>query len=275
MRVIAIDWSGDAHMARNRIWLAEATPDAGLTRLECGRDRSELCAHLLSLAPHDLVIGLDFAFSFPAWFPNSLGINTAPQLWSHAAEHGEAWLSACEPPFWGRPGKPRPPVTQPALRQTDVAVPRTNGIAPKSIFQIGGAGAVGTGSLRGMLLLRALHARGARIWPFTNVGAPLVLEIYPRLFTGPVHKSNAAAREALLTTRYPSLREDLRRSAILSEDAFDAAVSALEMLRHTETLNHLPTERDPVMKLEGRIWHPRLYDDGAPGSRISDRGTTT
>jgi hypothetical protein len=261
MRIIAVDWSGDSHTARNRIWLAEATPVDGLIRLECGRDRSELCAHLLSLPPDGLVIGLDFAFSFPEWFLTSLGISTAPQLWSDAAAHAEEWLRACEPPFWGRPGKPRPLQDGPALRLTDLAVPRTNGIGPKSIFQIGGAGAVGTGSVRGMPMLQALHARGARIWPFTDHGSPTVLEIYPRLFTGPVHKSNPVAREALLTARYPTLREDLRRSAIGSEDAFDAAVSALEMARHTDQMARLPTEKDVIMKLEGSIWHPRFHDD--------------
>jgi hypothetical protein len=263
MRVIAVDWSGDTHAARKRIWLAEADSEHGLVRLECGRDRSELCAHLLTLPRADLVIGLDFAFSFPAWFLGSLGLGGAPELWSHVAAHGEEWLAACEPPFWGRPGKPRPTQSQAALRCTDASVPKTAGIAPKSIFQIGGAGAVGTGSVRGMPVLQALHAAGARVWPFTDLGAPVVLEIYPRLFTGPVHKSNAAAREALLITHYPTLREDHRRSAALHEDAFDAAVSALEMARHVDALRALPRECDSVMKLEGRIWHPRWHDDGA------------
>ena len=263
MRVIAVDWSGDTHTARKHIWLAEATQTDGLVRLECGRDRSALCAHLLSLPRENLVIGLDFAFSFPAWFVTSIGAATAPELWSHAATHGEQWLTACEPPFWGRPGKPRPPQTQPTLRQTDSAVPRTSGIGPKSVFQVGGAGAVGTGSVRGMPLLQALYAAGAHVWPFTDNGSPVIVEIYPRLFTGPVRKSNAAAREALLTMRYPTLREDLRRAAIGSEDAFDAAVSALEMVRHADALKDLPTERDATMKLEGRIWHPHLNDDGA------------
>jgi hypothetical protein len=263
MRVIAIDWSGDTHAARNHIWLAEAHPPCSLVRLECGRDRAELGSHLETLPPQDLVIGFDFAFSFPAWFVSQLGLCSAADLWAHVAEHGEAWLLHCEPPFWGRPGKPRPPQARPALRQTDQTVPRTNGIAPKSIFQVGGAGAVGTGSLRGMPILHALHVRGARVWPFTDQGWPLVLEIYPRLFTGPVRKSNADARAALLSTRYPTLDSDFRYAAIASEDAFDAAVSALEMARYVADLQRLPIEVDATMKLEGRIWHPRWHDDGA------------
>ena len=263
MRIIAVDWSGAIHTAHNHIWLAEATPSSGLIRLECGRNRTELATHLLSLPPGGLVVGFDFAFSFPAWFAHELGIAAAPQLWAHVAAEGEQWLARCEPPFWGRPGKPRPIQTQPTLRCTDATVPRTNGIAPKSVFQVGGAGAVGTGSLRGMPVLHALHSHGARVWPFTDRGWPLVLEIYPRLLTGSVRKSNASAREALIDARYPSLREDFRRAAIASEDAFDAAVSALEMAHDVENLKELPVETDPIMKLEGRIWHPRWHDDHA------------
>ena len=261
MRAIAVDWSGATHTARSHIWLAEAHQTGQLTRLESGRDRIELCDHLLSLRREETVIGLDFAFSFPAWFLRNLGASTTPDLWAHATICGEAWLAACEPPFWGRPGCRRPVQTQPALRRTDLAVPRTAGIAPKSIFQIGGAGAVGTGSIRGMPLLHRLHAAGATIWPFTTASGPLVLEIYPRLMTGAVHKSDAAERERLLSRRYALLADEHRRLATQSEDAFDAAVSALVMIEHFSDLTSLPPEKDPGVRLEGRIWHPRWRED--------------
>jgi hypothetical protein len=259
MRVIAIDWSGDAHAARSHIWLAEA--DAGrhgqLVRLEAGRDRQQLAEHLAQLRGDPLVIGFDFAFSFPTWFIHTLSVSSAPELWAHVTQHGEAWLTACEPPFWGHPGRPRPPQLQPALRRTDLAVPRTAGVAPKSIFQIGGAGAVGTGSIRGMPLLHALHASGARVWPYhATGGSPIVVEIYPRLLTGPVRKSNLIARTELLARRYPRLGAEHRQLAIASEDAFDAAVSALVMVEHVADLDSLPDEADPALRLEGRIWHP-------------------
>jgi hypothetical protein len=266
MRAIAVDWSGATHNARSHIWLAEAHEPGQLVRLESGRDRVELCQHLLSLPPEATVVGFDFAFSFPVWFVRHVGAATAPDVWAHAVTHGEEWLSRCEPPFWGRPGCPRPPHAQPALRQTDLAVPRTAGIAPKSIFQIGGAGAVGTGSIRGMPLLHQLHAAGATIWPFTSGRGPVVVEIYPRLMTGPVNKSNPNERERLLTRRYPTLADEHRRAAILSEDAFDATVSALVMIEHIADLTSLPPQMDADMRLEGRIWHPRWHED-----RLSSR----
>jgi hypothetical protein len=261
MRVIAVDWSGDARMARQHIWLAEATTElpGELVRLEAGRDRAEIAEHLLQLADAAVVIGFDFAFSFPTWFIETLGVTTAPELWAQVATHGEGWLAACEPPFWGHPGRPRPTPKdeQPALRRTDLAVPRTAGVAPKSIFQVGGAGAVGTGSIRGMPLLHRLHTRGARIWPYCGEGGqPIVVEIYPRLMTGAVHKSNPLARTDLLARRYPNLRTEHRQLAIASEDAFDAAVSALVMAEHASDLDALPAVTDPALRLEGRIWHP-------------------
>ena len=253
--VLAIDWSGALHGADRRIWLAEARAPGQLVRLEAGRDRLAMQDHLLDQRGA-VAIGLDFAFSFPAWFLESLAICDAPHLWRHAAENGEAWLARCESPFWGRPARPRLSIQGAAFRRTELGVPRTAGIAPKSVFQVGGAGAVGTGSLRGMRLLHALHQAGARIWPYAARGAPNVVEIYPRLLTGAVNKSSPAARAALLAERYPALAHDHWRAACASEDAFDAAVSALVMIEHVDDLATLPGEDDPLLRLEGRIWHP-------------------
>src|ERR687885_2135340 len=101
-RLLAVDWSGAARGAERHIWLAEAQAGArSLIRLEDGRGREVLVEHLLaqaSAAPR-LVIGLDFAFSFPAWFCEQLGVQTAADLWTRVARHGEAWLATCQPPF--------------------------------------------------------------------------------------------------------------------------------------------------------------------------------
>jgi hypothetical protein len=263
MRIIAVDWSGDLRLARSRIWLAEAVERGRLTRLECGRDRPALATHLLGQTGC-VAIGLDFGFSFPSWFLRYLGASSAPELWRHATDHGEDWLSACEPPFWGRPGQRRPVAPAgPALRRAERAVPTNGGIGPKSVFQIGGAGAVGTGSVRGMPLLHSLHVAGATIWPFAVGSWPLVIEIYPRLMTGAVRKSNSSARQALLEARYPELDPEHLRLGSLSEDAFDAAVSALVMVEHVAELMALRSEveLDAELRLEGRIWHPGWRTD--------------
>jgi hypothetical protein len=251
MRVLAVDWSGARQESGRHTWLAEAVEPGRLAQLTPIR-RQDLLAQL----PHDTsecVIGLDFAFAFPAWFMRELGCETAHALWRMAAECGEAWLHNCESPFWGRPGRPRPSTTGPHFRRSEVSVPAR----PKSAFQIGGAGSVGTGSIRGMPLLLQLHEAGASIWPFDPPAWPRVVEIYPRLLTGPVVKSDALAREALLRLRCPNLGPEHMNLAIASEDAFDAAISALVMLEHWPDFLKLTEESDVELRLEGRIWHPQ------------------
>jgi hypothetical protein len=258
MRLIAVDWSGAVIGAQHRIWLAEASEPGVLDRLESGRTRSAFISHICSTLERDpdTVVGLDFGFAFPAWFMRQLGVGSGPELWAHVAEHGERWLSECAPPFWGRFARPRPFIQGDHFRRTEHDVRCVGSIAPKSMFQIGGAGSVGTGSIRGMPLLHALRAAGAHVWPFDPPGWPLVVEIYPRLLTGPVVKSHAPSRQNFLDQHFPQLRRDHAEAAAASEDAFDAAVSALAMAEHGAELAHLPEELDPELRLEGRIWHP-------------------
>ena len=98
------------------------------------------------------------------------------------------------------PGKPNPHPVDRLYRRTD----RDAGMgAAKSIFQIGGAGAVGTGSIRGMPQLLTLAEQDVQIWPFSADGWPRVVEIYPRALTGPVRKSSWTERHAYLRTRFP------------------------------------------------------------------------
>ncbi len=256
LRVVAVDWSGARAGAERRIWLAEVI-DGALVRLECGRGREAMAAHLGELASdaQPMVVGLDFAFSMPAWYLRTLGVRDAPDLWARAAADGERWLADCEPPFWGRPGKPRPKQDS-AFRATESACPAVAGIRPKSIFQVGGAGAVGTGSLRGMPLLLALHRAGLTIWPFDAPSAHTVVEIYPRVFSGPVAKRRPDARLAHLRAHFGRLPPLMLARAASSEDAFDAAVSALHMWEHRTALARLRRARDVLTLLEGAIWRP-------------------
>lgn len=259
--VLAIDWSGAAGTGRSHTWLALAAECGNLTQLDVVQDRRQLTNRLLGLRHEVVAIGLDFAFSFPVWFVQTLGVRSATEVWSLVAIHGESWLAACPPPFWGRRGHPRPVINGQAFRRTEIAAPRIGGIGPKSVFQTGGAGSVGTGSIRGMPLLARLAEAGATVWPFTYGDGPAVVEIYPRLLTGAVRKSDPLARERYLSERYPCLSDDFRRAAINSDDAFDAAVSALVMIEHVGDLTSLPEEPDSVLRLEGRIWHPCWRDD--------------
>lgn len=255
-RVFAIDWSGDRRNARRKIWLAEAA-DGRLLRVEAGRTREAIADVLLEEARRDdrFVVGLDFAFSFPASFCARLDAASVTYVWNRAAAQGEHWLAQCALPFWGKPGRRRGALAD-VYRRTELAVAGNgSGAKPKSIFQIGGAGAVGAGSLRGMPLLKRLHESGFSVWPFDPVQLPLVVEIYPRLLTGPVNKSSRAQRESYLADRHPDLSPDHGQSAASCEDAFDAAVSALEMCRRLDGFTALCQTIDPTEIIEGRIWY--------------------
>ena len=211
MSVLAVDWSGRRAGERRYLWIAEAV-DGVLVGLEAGRSRVALIDHLVARLEADptLVVGFDFSFSLPVWFLDDRGYATAPDLWDAAAREGEQWLQSSAPPFWGRPGRPRPLLTE-HFRITEAHVGAVGGIRPKSTFQIGGAGSVGTGSVRGFPALVRLRTAGFAIWPFdAPAHPPVVVEIYPRTMTGPVVKSDPAARVAHLDRHHPGLDPGLR-----------------------------------------------------------------
>ena len=269
-RVIAVDWSGDRSEAgqRRKIWagvwsrlLSGGQVDGGRVTLEGGRTRVELCEWLIDMARQTprMVVGLDFCFSFPAWFVrDELGCADGPAFWELVGGGlSEQWLARgnSDRRFWGKHPKPEEFIgdgLHRMLRATDIdcklaaRIPeaeraeRVRGIGPKSVFQIGGAGSVGTASLRGMPLLKRLREAGFRVWPFDRAGLPMVVEMYTRLNTGPVRKSNTAARAEYLHRKrrddaaYAALSRGVIARARESEDAFDALVSCMEMTARRE-----------------------------------------
>jgi hypothetical protein len=267
--VVAVDWSGAASGASTRIWLAHVV-GGELVTLRNGRNRQEVTEDLVALrasSPDGLMVGLDFSFSLPAWFLQTNSFSTVDDLWRTAEDMGEQWLAECAPPFWGRPGCPRPSRSG-QYRRAEQAI-LVGGISPKSTFQIGGAGAVGTGTIRGMPHLRQLRASGFGIWPFDPPSPWTVLEIYPRLLTGPVRKSDPEQRAQYLGAAPWSVAAPFAALMLRSDDAFDAAVSALVMHDHLDDLAALAPTADPVTRLEGDVWRPlkSRHERGRGGSR--------
>jgi len=261
MRHVAVDWSGAKHPS-GKIWLAEAV-HGRLVWLEAFSTRESVVQRIFEYrrSGEPVVVGLDFSFSFPEWYCRHLGAHAVTDVWREVAARGESWLDACAWPFWGRPGRRRPEL--PAhLRHTEACVGRCSKIRPRSTFQIGGAGAVGTGSLRGMPFLLELRAAGCAVWPFDAPGHLTIIEIYPRLLTGPVTKSRAQTRGAYLERIARSWTAQHRSDAQQSEDAFDAAVSALTMSARWEGLPSSDS-LTPIAALEGQIWEPSA--DSSPG----------
>ncbi len=257
VQIVAIDWSGSkGRAARNKIWTASAN-NGRVKTLENGRNREETVAHVISMAKKhpQMIVGLDFAFSFPLWFLRRKGVHSVTDCWELVSTEAEGWLAASPFPFWGRRKGHRPRLPN-DYRRTEESLSAFGPARPKSVFQIGGAGAVGTASLRGMPFLKRLRDSGFNVWPFCPPHLPLVVEIYPRTLTGNVVKSRLAARTSFLDTNYPGLGEQVRRRAASTEDAFDAAVSALVMDKHREELLRLPRITTIPQALEGEIWTP-------------------
>lgn len=261
--VIAIDWSGKKSGAAEHIWLA-VVRDAELIRLENGRSGSEVIDEVIALGRRNprTVIGLDFAFSLPTWYLDERGWAAAHDAWTTLTDEAQEILDQCPPPFWGRTGRRNLHGKEPAR-----ATERDLGFTPKSVFQIGGAGAVGTGSLRGMPQLARLVEAGFSIWPFDPSGWPRVVEIYPRLLTEAVIKSQHSKRLEYLSARHNDRPVAMIERAAGSEDAFDAAVSAVVMARHVIELEALEQATpDAPEAREGAIWRPGIAPSGTPSA---------
>ena len=263
--------------------------------LEAGRTRDEITEWLIDLGREmsRLVVSIDCCFSFPGWFLKEHGCEDMFAFWRKANSGlAEQWLArecdeiARDERFWGAPHK-RPAqfcgagyrrmfrfadydnkIAQGLEGGDPERAAKMRGITPKSPFQIGGSGSVGTGSLRAMTMLERLHDAGFRIWPLESAAIdakrpqPLMVEMYPRLMTGAVAKSNPEARKRYLSAKrktdalYAALGRAVLAKAEGSEDAFDALASVIEMARHAEDFGGLKATRDPELRREGLTWRP-------------------
>jgi hypothetical protein len=93
------------------------------------------------------------------------------------------------------------------------------------------------------------------VWPFDPLSSHTLVEIYPRLFTGPVVKRSREARAGFLAESFPPVSNPLRLAMTESEDAFDAGVSAQRMSVAFPRA-HWPAITNADMQIEGAIWDP-------------------
>ena len=218
-RIAILDWSAakGPRLGKDSIWLAvaeaggEACTALNLpTRLQAEAALIELCRQTRAKGQR-LLLGADFAFGAPQGFiPALTGQANALSWWGWLAdritetpknESNYRQIAALmnsrfggDGPFWGNgekqptPGLPRLMPPLPAglrpHRQTD-QVARGPGSAPKPIWQLAGAGAVGAQVLTGLPVLHRVRQHFAghvAVWPFEPATRPIVLvEVYPSL----------------------------------------------------------------------------------------------
>ena len=297
-RVAILDWSasGVPKTGKDSIWIGVS--DASGTSSHNIATRGEAEAAVLALAQEAiltgerLLIGADLNFGAPAGLASHLtGKAEAMALWAWLAERIAddarnrstyraiaAEMNATLPgggPFWGNGGKADIdglPRKKPALpdwlaehRRCDQKS-KAEGLSPKSLWQLAGAGAVGAQSLLGMPILHRLKAAlGAdcAVWPFDPIEgkAIVIAEIYAA-FIGPDVKAleargkiRDAAEVELLSAALWNLAQSDRLAPLFQIDA------ATEILREegwTLGTGHGPTLRAaiPASQLP-----PRLRDD--------------
>ena len=82
------------------------------------------------------------------------------------------------------------------------------------------------------------------------------MEVWPRLCTGAVVKSDPLARLRYLQTHLANVQGQMRDLMCASEDAFDAGCTALVMAEHASTFTCLDAPVDPLARCEGWVWSP-------------------
>ncbi len=297
-RVAILDWSasGVPKTGKDSIWIGVS--DASGTTSRNIATRTEAEAEILTLAQmaiksgERLLIGADLNFGAPAGLAKHLtGRAEAMALWAWLAERiiddarnqsnyraiaAEMNASlAGGGPFWGNGTKAEIeglPRTKPALpdwleehRKCDQQS-KAEGLSPKTLWQLAGAGAVGAQSLLGMPMLHRLKAAlgtDCAIWPFEPIDgkAVVIAEIYSAFISPDVKALEArgkvrdAAEVELLSSAFWTLAQTDRLAPLF---AVDADITLLREEGWT-----LGTGHGPILRAAIPASHlpPRLRDD--------------
>ena len=207
---LIVDWSASSTPKRgaDSIWSCVCRTGSSPEPPVNHPTRAAALAHLVDLLvahPTDRVlVGIDMPYGYPAGFAASAGLTgTAPwwRTWCHLAEAitdapdnannrfdvAAAWNAAVSDgpgPFWGTtserhvrpslsrtkaPGFPHRGLAE--HRHAELDVTRRTGLHPFSVWQLAGAGSVGSQTLVGIPVLHALRTHPdlrerSVVWPF-------------------------------------------------------------------------------------------------------------
>ncbi|SOH94077.1 molybdopterin molybdotransferase [Monaibacterium marinum] len=227
--VIAVDWSArstpsPAVPSKDAIWIGCTRDGVDEAPRYC-RTRAQAMADVAQMVAQDraagrrVLIGFDFAFGWPDGFAAAItGQAGALAVWAHLADMMQdgpdnsnnrydvaAALNAALPgvgPFWAKSHADRWPAIPYKDTRQDHGMPErrvvdTRASGAKPVWQLAGAGAVGSQSLVGVAHLERLrHQLNSQVWPFEtggNIpdGDVVLAEIYPALFSAEVQARRA------------------------------------------------------------------------------------
>ena len=224
--------------ASTRIW-SRTSVDGELVALRNGRTRQGVTDDLVALGletPDGLMAGLDFSFSLPVVVPARripAAASTTSGDWRRTG--GETGSPSVPRPSGGGPGGPgrrcRGTFAAPSERLS------VGGISAKSTFQVGGAGAVGTGSPSVACPTCAnCGRRGSASGPSTLRHPGQCSRSTPVSAPGPCTRATSSSERSYLDAAPWALPTAFAASMVGSDDAFDAAISALVMHDHLDDL---------------------------------------
>jgi hypothetical protein len=281
-RILGIDWSGADKRVNQHIYVAALDPAARRVRTVVraadrdavesflGGDELELAARsrgcpvpLRHEKDEAVLVGLDFAFSFPAGF--TLPGRERSWSWEDLAR----WTAGLEGTVLDLEIRRQPDLRKqfflgkgdpaaPLLRTTERELATRGGSRPTSVVHLVGAQQVGRGAIRGIPMLARLRAhRRAAIWPFDPpLGEGLtIVEVFPRLWLEPgMRKQRRSDRRDQLEHWERggiTFEENARMACVASADAIDAAAAAIG-LAELDRLRPLP-ELPGLARREGWI----------------------
>jgi hypothetical protein len=210
-RVIIVDWSGrsarsPARDSKDAIWIGFCDAQGETQSYHRTRAEAEAMLKTALAARGRQLVGFDFPMGYPAglarrltgsddaralhgWIASRItdAVDNANNRFDVAATINQ--LLGGAGPFWGCPkSQPRPhlpslkTVDYPALGLAEKRLVERENPPAKSVWQLLGAGSVGSQALLGIPVVHRLAAAtGAAIWPF-DAPKPLTLaEVYPSL----------------------------------------------------------------------------------------------
>ena len=222
-RIVIVDWSANASPKRgaDSIWICELDTRTGaeVTRNPPTRWAARDLVVAALQGPGRVLLGVDFPLGYPSGFASAVGLGSPPwaAVWTHLGEvvvddernRNNRWDVAREwnrrlgaPHFWGAPAAradewltstmPRSGWTLQPYRSCEARL-RHRGLRPFTVWQLLGAGSVGSQAITGIPVMDHVRrhpglAHRTRVWPFETGLTPspaamadaiVVAEVWP------------------------------------------------------------------------------------------------